>query len=89
MKWVLWVIDDLGLLLEPLVQRLEVNLDKAGELGIECFRDNERVDGFVVDGEYCGGGLDPGYRGCFLECGNGEERGLRNPVLREPFMFPD
>jgi len=54
MKWVLWVIDDLGLLLEPLVQRLEVDLDKAGELGVECFRDDERIDGFVIDAKLCG-----------------------------------
>lgn len=89
MEGVFRVVDDLGLLLEPLVQGFEIDLDEAGELGVECRRDEQRVDGFVVHGELRGGRLDSGDRGRVGEGRGGGECGFGDPVLREPFVFPD
>jgi hypothetical protein len=89
MEGVFRVVDDLGLLLEPLVQGFEIELDESRELGVERGGDDERVDSFVTHGELRGGGLDSGDRGRACEGGGGGECGFGDPVLREPFVFPD
>lgn len=89
MEGVFRVVEDLCLLLEPLIQGLEIQFHVPCKLGVEPLRDDQRVDRSPPQGELRGGGLDPGDGGPGGEGRGGEERGARDPVLWEPFVFPD
>jgi hypothetical protein len=50
MEWIFGVIDDLHLLLKPLVQGFEIDLDETRELGVEGVRYDEDVNRLAVGG---------------------------------------